>query len=86
MPSGVVSTVQRAPARVQRSRHARSTDSYSMSSSTTPSPGASGRDVASAPDASVAWLQQVLADKGVSYQDFILSLNAQVLQAPGVAA
>jgi aerotaxis receptor len=41
---------------------------------------------ASAPDASVAWLQQVLADKGVSYQDFILSLNAQVLQAPGVAA
>jgi len=34
----------------------------------------------------VAWLQQVLADKGVSYQDFILSLNAQVLQAPGVAA
>ncbi|WP_374422808.1 PAS domain-containing protein [Chromobacterium sp.] len=41
---------------------------------------------ANAPDASVAWLQQVLADKGVSYQDFILSLNAQVLQAPGVAA
>ena len=38
---------------------------------------------ANAPDASVAWLQQVLADKGVSYQDFILSLNAQVLQAPG---
>ena len=38
---------------------------------------------ANAPDASVAWLQQVLADKGVSYQDFILSLNAQVLQRRG---
>ncbi|QEL57078.1 PAS domain-containing protein [Chromobacterium paludis] len=39
---------------------------------------------AAAPDASRDWLLALLQEKGCSYQDFILGLNAEVLKAKGV--
>lgn len=39
---------------------------------------------AEAPDASRDWLLAQLQEKGCSYQDFILNLNADVLRAKGV--